>query len=371
MKLIQEKEHRKFQTVSNPEKIRQLIEKYFINRPYFIKNSKDTFIKGIQLTPEGNVVAETKKEIDHEILMYCMFKKYVEFKASVIQNLSPETYLLNVHTVNIASEERKHKRFNVDSNSVFLTKFRASRNEINASLFNIPTSVKVHLKQYQQTLSGYADEVVVDVFDKSKEKFDLVRKSGKILFVENTSVEKSYEMPNDGKFLNYHRSTDQDLSQLIREYRSHKIVSEMIVPVVYTGHDGIPVPLGFIQLVSKSKPLSIEKADELLKVSEEIVQKMRDSNTVMINDRQKIENISEEGLSVRFTHEELKKLIPAQSGLTFDIVFKMTQPITLYTEIIYIGIDREDVLAGLKIVGFSTKSADSSRYSQLLNLLTG
>lgn len=368
MKLLSEREPRKFQTLTDTLKIRQLVEKYFIQRPYFLKGYNGVFIKGEQITPDGRVVVDTKANINDEIIAYNVLKKYIELKGTVDQHLSPEKYLLDIHTVNIAVEERKSPRFNVDFGSVYVTNFRASRNAINASLFNIPTSVKVHLKQYQQILSGMADEVVVDVFDKSLEKLDLVRKTGKILYIRDTSNEGSYEMDDDERFINYSRSTFLEIPQVIRDYKMHKVVSELIVPVVYTGHDGVDIPLGYIQLTSKTKLIGKEKAEELLKVAQEIVQKMRDSNTVLINDRQKIENLSVEGMAIRLSNEELKKLVPEQSGLTFDVVFKMTQPITLSTEIVYTGFDERDIIIGLRIVGYSTKSGDSSRYSQMVSM---
>lgn len=370
MRLLREREARKVQSITDATKKSAMIEKYFLNRPYFLKDDNSgNFVTGIQFSENGRVIVDTKAKLQNEITMYNLFKKYIEFRGTVEENSSPERYSVNIHTVNIAVDERKFARYPVDINIVNVSNFRASRNVINASLFNIPTSVKVHLKQYQQLLLKNADEVVVDVFDKSKEKLELVRKTGKILYVRDTSDENSYGSENPDVFLNYARSVDTEVIDIIRDYKSHKIVSEMIAPVIYTGHDGIPIPLGYIQLISKTKPIDINQSEELLKTGAEIVQKMRDSNTVMINQRQKIENISMEGMSIRIQHEELKKLLPEQNGITFDVIFKMTQPITVSAEVVYMGKDMDDLLAGVKIIGFSAKSADSNRYHSMVQAL--
>ncbi|MDH4262598.1 MAG: DUF1577 domain-containing protein [Spirochaetia bacterium] len=372
MKLIHEKETRKFQTLTDDARKMHMIEKYFINKPYFLKNDNTGgFITGIKLEEKSRVIVDTKLKVSNEITMYSLFKKYIEFHGTVEETVSPERYRIHIQAVNVAVDERKHIRKLVDFNVVSIGNLRVSRNVINASLFNIPTSVKVHLKQYQQMLTKHADEVIVDVFDKTKEKHEIVRKTCKILYIKNTGDEKSYESDDPEKFINYFKSTDSELTDLMREYKDKKIVSEMIVPIIYTGHDGIPIPLGYIQLISKTKPIDIGQADVLLKTGAEIVQKMRDSNTVMINERQKIVNISNEGMCIKIEHEELKRLMPEQNGLTFDVIFKLTQPVTVSSEIIYLAKDNDDLIIGIKIIGFSTKSSDSTRYHSMVELLPG
>lgn len=349
-----------------------MIEKYFLNKPYFIKeNTSGIFLTGLELAPNSRVIVSTSLELPPEVVMYNMFKKYIEFRGIVEESIFPEKYRIHIHAINVAVDERKNSRKLVDPNVASVSNFRASRNVINASLFNIPTSVKVHLKQYQQLLSGKADEVMIDVFDKTKEKHEMVRKSCKILYVKNTADEESYEMQHDEMFLNYARSTDTEIKDLMREYKDRKIVSEMIVPVIYTGHDSIPIPLGYIQLVSRTKPIDIGQARELIQTGSEIVQKMRDSNTVMINERQKIVNISPEGLCLRIDHGELKRLMPEQNGITFDVIFKLTQPVTISGEVAYIGKEDDDLLVGVKIIGFSSKSSDSSRYYSMVESISG
>ena len=370
MKLLREREHRKFQTFTEDLRKTHMIEKYFLHKPYFIKNNEPgIFSTAIEFSGNGRVIVDTKAKLSDEVIMFNVFKKYIEFRATVEENIAPERYLLNIHTIHIAAGERSYNRYPVDQGIVSVSNFRASRNAINASLFNIPTSVKVHLKQYQQILIKSADEVTVDVFDKSKEKLEMVRKTTRILYVPDTGLEKSYTTDEPGKFINYMKSTDQEISVLIREYKDRKIVSELIVPIIYTGHDGIPIPLGYIQFVSRTKPIPREKSDELLKMGAEIVQKMRDANTVLINERQKIENISHEGMCLRITHPELQKLLPDQSGLTFDVIFKMTQPLTVSTEIIYMGLHDSNLITGLKIIGFSSKSSDSNRFYSMVDSL--
>jgi len=372
MRVIKETEPRKLQRLSDPEKLGQIVDKYLLGKPYLLKG----YSGGEYVTPEkdtGGWVYESssREQLPENIVIYNIFNKYIEFRMSVVENLGPEKYLLSLDECYIASMARKYERTIADERFVAVNNIRASRNSINVSLFNIPTSVKVHFKQYQQMFKEYADEVYVDVYDKSKEKFELVRKSGKILYLPDTQNEYCYEPVNKEMFLNYARASDTELHDLIRDYKDKKIVSEMIVPVMYTGHDGAQIPLGYIELVSKTKPIEEKLAVELKQKAVEMVQKMRDSNTVTVTERQKVENISHEGMRLRITNEELKKLLPEQTGLTFDIVFKMTQPITISSEVVYYGEEEGDLIVGVKISGHSVKSGDFSRYYQMVDSLKG
>ena len=368
--IFHERTQRKMQVVEDANKRTYMIENFLLQKPYFVKGDMArNFVTAVQYKKPDIVLVQTEDKLEDFVILYNVFNKYVEFHASVEQDMGSGNYLLRIVACNLAAEIRKYERYAVDERTVVVNNIRASRNVINASLFNIPTSVKVHFKQYQQLLSSHADGVVVDAFDRTIEKLELVRKSQKILYLADTQSEHSYEPEDTEKYVEYAKNIDQELRRVMLDYKSHKVVSEMIVPIIYTGHDGIPIPLGYIQLHSKTTPIPIEKSEELMKIAEEMVQKMRDANTVVIPDKQKVENISNEGLRIRITNPELIKLLPGQTGATFDIIFKMTQPMTLNTEIVYTAKGENDLIAGFKIVGHSTKSGDFSRYYETVSKL--
>ena len=144
----------------------------------------------------------------------------------------------------------------------------------------------------------------------------------------------------------------------------------MIVPVIYVGHDGLSIPLGYIQLVSKSEPIGMDKAMELKALTFEMVDRIRDSNTMMINKRQEITNLSKGGLQIRIVDEELKTFLIHQKGFSFDVIFKLQQPITVFTEIIYTGFNQEtDLMIGVRIVGWSSRKGEVERYTEAISSL--
>lgn len=365
--VFNEKTPRKFQVIEEPGKLAGLIQKYFIQKPYFVAGDVLRQVVTAGRLEEGNrVVLNSKVKLTGVEKIYTVLSKYIDFICSVEKEIMPDQYLVQVESCRVALETRKDSRFPADSSKVFISNIRASRNTINASLFNIPTSVKVHFKQYQHELAPHFDEVVVDVYDKSSEKHDLVRRSGKVFYVADTRIPSSFSSARDD-FIDYAGQSTQEVSELMREYRTHKVVSEMIIPVIYKTLEEQDIPLGYIQLISKKEPIPEEKAAGMIGVTHEMVKKMRDSNMIVIKERQEVENISHEGLRLRITHEELKKLLPMQDGVTFDLIFKMTQPITLSTEIVYSGIYDDDLILGLKVIGHSSKTGDFSRYYSLVD----
>jgi hypothetical protein len=256
------------------------------------------------------------------------------------------------------------------SDIVVINNIRAARNTINASLFNVPTSVKIHLEKFQQRLKDFADEVKVRIFEKGDEKTELVRKTHKILMVTDTQDLMSYVPEDTDGFVDYREHLNTEIGSVMEDYKKKKIISEMIVPIIYLGHDGESVPLGYIQLVSHEKKLGMDTALELKMLAFEMVDQMRDSNTMLINKRQSVGDISRGGLRLVFTDPELKKFLVHQKGFSFDVIFKLQQPITVFTQICYTGYTPQDDLAiGVTIKGFSSRKGESDRYHQYIDNL--
>ncbi|RME92137.1 MAG: DUF1577 domain-containing protein, partial [Candidatus Hydrogenedentota bacterium] len=317
-----------------------------------------------------------KIEVDSDVslegstVLYHVFNKYTEAHCSFISKTGESRYLLEVSLVKIALDERRHPRATVEEGQVVINNIRAARNTINASLFNIPTSVKVHFGQYEQKLAGMADEVHVKVFDTSDDKLELVRKSQKILYLPDTQDIASYIPEDLDTFVDYRAALGTDIGQVMDAYRKARIKSELIVPVIYLGHDGKPIPLGYIQLISKSEPIGMDKIMELKAISFELVDRIRDSNTMLINKRQPVINVSFEGLQILIQDEELQRFLIHQKGMSFDIVFKLQQPITVFTEIIYTGqLENGSLLIGVHIMGRSSRAGEMERYKEMVETM--
>lgn len=371
MSVFRERAERKFQTVSDQAKMGGMLKQYAAGKVFYLKGFYEKIEAKVLDFKEPNfLIVDSLRDIDDQITLYHTFNKQLEITGDVVDKLPNSQYRIAVSRVRIATFDRKSPRHRMTADQVVINSIRAARNTINASLFSVPTSVKIHLEKFQQRLSDFADEVKVSVFAKSDEKTELVRKTLKILMIQDTQDVMAY-MPEDTEgFIDYREHLNTEIGTVMEDYRKRKIVSEVIVPIIYLGHDGGSVPLGYIQLISHEKKLGVDTALELKMLAFEMVDKMRDSNTMLISRRQSVADISRGGMRLVVTDAELKKFLVHQKGFSFDVIFKLQQPITVFTEIVWTAMTpQEDLAIGVSIRGFSSRKGESDRYHEYLDAL--
>lgn len=371
MSVFRERNERKFQVVEDPAKLGGMLRQYAAGKVYYLKGFYEKIeVKILDFKEPNLLIIDSLRDIEGEIVLYHTFNKQMEITCEVVDKLVNTQYKVAVSRVRIATADRKSPRHTMTADQVVINNIRAARNTINASLFNVPTSVKIHLEKFQQRLKDFADEVKVKIFEKDDEKTELVRKTMKILMVHDTQDLLSYMPEDTDGFVDYREHLNTEIGTVMEDYRKRKIVSEMIVPIIYLGHDGGSIPLGYIQLVSHEKKLGLDTALELKMLAFEMVDQMRDSNTMLINKRQTVGDISRGGMRLIVTDPELKKFLVHQKGFSFDVIFKLQQPITVFTEIIHTAVTPQNDLAiGVGIKGFSSRKGESDRYHQFLDSL--
>jgi hypothetical protein len=371
MSVFKERAERRYQVIEDQAKMPGMLRQYAAGKTYYIKGFYEKIeVKVLDFKEPNFLIIDSLRELDGAMTLYHTFNKQLEIVGAVSDKLVGSQYKFAVSNVRIAANDRKSPRYAMSSDLVVVNNIRAARNTINASLFNVPTSVKIHLEKFQQRLKDFADEVKVKIFEKDDEKTELVRKTMKILMVHDTQDLLSYMPEDTDGFVDYREHLNTEIGTVMEDYRKKKIVSEMIVPIIYLGHDGASIPLGYIQLISHEKKLGIDTALELKMLAFEMVDQMRDSNTMLINKRQSIADISRGGMRLVVTDAELKKFLVHQKGFSFDVIFKLQQPITVFTQICYTGYTPQNDLAiGVSIKGFSSRKGESDRYHQHIDSL--
>lgn len=371
MGVFKERVERKYQVIVDPVKVASLLKQYASGKVFFIKGFYEKIeVKVLEFRNPNILVIDSLRELEGPLALYHTFNKQMEVIGQIESNLVNTQYKFVVETVRIAVAERKSLRYPMSSDLIVINSIRAARNTINASLFSVPTSVKIHLEKFEQRLKDFADEVKVQIFAKDNEKTELVRKSMKILMLQDTQDIMSYIPEDTDGFVDYREHLNTEIGTVMEDYRKRKVVSEMIVPIIYLGHDGASIPLGFIQLISYEKKLGMDTALELKMMAFEMVDQMRDSNTMLINKRQNVGDISRGGMRLIIHDPDLKKFLVHQKGFSFDIVFKLQQPITVFTEIVYTATTPQNDLAiGVTIKGFSSRKGETERFHQHIDLL--
>ncbi|MBI3394990.1 MAG: DUF1577 domain-containing protein [Spirochaetia bacterium] len=364
---LQRQIQRDLEHISAQEKINHLIKNHLIGKVLYVADGDPpNEVKLLTLNENNMLTVDTgslRLEETQDITLFRILGRYVHLDCTVIRHITPgNQYNLHVTNAAIAKRERSFSRIGVPEGELVMTNVRASKHMIDATLYNIPTTVKVNFASYEQRIKSSADYVKVDVFGPRGTLFDEIRKSSKTLLLSDTQNLEAYKARTPFYF-EYGAYLDDKLQKTMQEYRRAKIVSEIIVPIHYITHDQSSIPLGYIHMQSKSKNFDEDKVLELQQMAFEMVDRIRDSNTVLIQEKQKILNFSRGGVKALITHPDLREYLGKQSGFTFDLLWRMQAPITLY------GLIRSAVtnanghlMLGVQISGNSSREGEMKRF---------
>ncbi len=369
------KSERELEIIYEPEKIQHLIQKYLANQRMFLKGFDPPYAVKIAGASDLNVLSvdmgEYEPEKDQELVLFRILGRYMHLKCTVMAHTGQSSlYTMSVQSAAIARKDREALRIPIQNDEAYITNIRTSKHTIDATLFNIPTSVKVGFSTFEQQLRAarIADTIKIDVYGKRGTVLDQIRKTGRALLLTNSEDPAAYQTPPGTEYLNYAEFLDDELNDTITRYRREKIKSEIIVPINYVTHDMTSIPLGYIQLQSKGAHFDAVKLKEVEGMAKQMVDRIRDSNTVVIQERQDILNLSRGGLRVMITHEQLKDYLGRQQGFTFDLIFKMQAPITLHALIrASYFMPSGDLILGLQISGRASRHDQVKRFEMNIN----
>ncbi|MCE9499417.1 MAG: DUF1577 domain-containing protein [Leptospira sp.] len=304
-----------------------------------------------------------------KITFYKILAKYIHIECTILEERPQGNYLLEINSLVIAKGDRDDSRIRPPEGTVWITNVKTSKTDIDAGLNNIPTFIKVNFSEYQNKLRHTSDYIKVDVFQSSEDHLNLVRTTGRTLYIEDTQNPESYKAISDD-FIDYAEELGDDLKTMMTRFKNKKIVSEMIVPVIYISHDEIGIPIGYIHMQSKSTKFDMGKVMEVKTLAFEMVDRIRESNTMVNSGRFPVLDLSTGGIRVRIDDPQLVNELPRHPGFTFDLFFKMQSPLTVYGLIRSVTKDKENGLyMGIAIAGNSSRQGERKRFLENLNIL--
>lgn len=369
---IQQRKSRDFQEFESVEDILNLLRSQFSSRKLYIKYALEKTEANInEYLPDGTVMLVTDPDYRHEgdmITIYGLSDKYIEVDLRILDERGPGYFHCEVVGGRRALRGRRDLRFKVDVDEVVATNFRISRHTIDVAGFNIPTSIKVVLEQFQSQNSKMSDFVKVDVFKPDERDRVLlhIKKTGKTLWIADTSSDESYRALNDD-FVDLHDLYGDDLHTVSKRYVEKGYTSILVVPIIYITEEATSVPFAYIQLVSKSKHFSLDDVLMVKDHSFRLIDRIRDANTIMVPVHQRILDISRGGVKLKITDKNLQKYIARAKGFIFDVVFKLQAPITIYGEVKVSYTDEEgNLYVGVDFEGNSSRKDEMKRYYSIL-----
>lgn len=367
-------EQRKARTFNSFETIADVIrilKDQFRTRKLYIKYEVDRNEVMINEYNQDNtlmIVTDPNYRSDGNIIIYGLSDKYIEIDLEVVQDIGPGYYKCRIKSARRATDGRRDLRFKLAQGEAVATNFRVSKHTIDLSKFNIPTGIKVVLDQFQSANAKFADQFKIDVLSMDIRDAVLknIKNTGKSLFIEDAGDPESYRAMTDD-FVDIALLYGNELEKFINRNIKNGIKSIIIVPVIYINEDQNPVIFAYMQAVSKTSTMGIDKVIDLKDMSFRLVDMIRGANTILIPVHQQILDISRGGAKLRITDPDLGKYIQKSRGFIFDIVFKLQAPLTIYGEIKSTSVDREgNLMIGVDFEGNSSRKDEMKRFYGVL-----
>jgi hypothetical protein len=107
---------------------------------------------------------------------------------------------------------------------------------------------------------------------------------------------------------------DDDIELEKKRYRDDRIVSECIVPVLYGESNEEKISIGYVHIQNQEYNLTEEDIDFLKKLSEDMVKRIIESNSMQITRKFTVIDISQNGLQVKIDDPDLIKILPKQKS---------------------------------------------------------
>ena len=368
---VNERKAREFVVIEDQDEISGLIETRLANKNKFLKNPLEKIQVSIrEYKPDNTLDLITDPEFEPSepaVAIYALLDSYIEIDLEIIEKIDAGMFHCRISRIQKAVTGRRDLRFRITSDQAVATNFRVSRQALGIGFFTIPTGIKVLLDQFHSTNSNMSDIVKVDIFrNDDNTLLKGIKKTCKAVLIADTSNADDYGSAGED-FLDCRTIFGDGLSQVIMKNIEKGYKSILITPILYINEAENMVPFGYIQLVSKSSPLTIETAEKLKGDAVKLVERIRDANTAFLPIRQEVIDISKGGAKLMITDSELKKLAGKAAGFIFDLVFKLEVPITIYAEIRSSFTDEKgSLIVGVDFQGNSSRKNEMKRFYSYL-----
>jgi len=368
---VEQRKNREFNTFQTVDDVITLLKDQFSTRKLYIKFDVEKHEAMInEYNPDNTlmIVTDPNYKTDKNLTIYGLSDKYVEIDLDVIDELGPGYFKCKILSARRAMQGRRDLRFKVSTGDAVATNFRVSKHTIDVSRFSIPTSIKVVLDQFQSVNAKFTDSFKVDVLTSDTKDVVLknIKNTGKTLFIPEVNDPESYKAMTED-FVDISKIYGHELDKLIKNNTEKGFKSIIIVPVIYLTEDEKSIPFAYIQAVSKSESLGIDKVIDLKDMSFKLVDRIRDSNTLLLSVHQQIIDISRGGAKLKITDPDLKKYIQKSRGFIFDIVFKLQAPMTIYGDIKTTATDHDgNLFLGVDFEGNSSRKDEMKRFYDVI-----
>ncbi|MBN2402423.1 MAG: DUF1577 domain-containing protein [Spirochaetes bacterium] len=356
--------------INSKEEVFNFIKTFLYDKPLLIKSAPDMGeIKINEFLNDGTIMVVTHPDFipENQFTLYGLLDKYIEIDLNIDETRGPGYFKCSINKLKKAESIRKEIRFKTSPENVVATNFKISKQTIDVSGFNIPTSIKVLLNQFESQNSRLSDIVKVDILKNDDIILKHIKKTGETLFIEDVSNPMSYKALTED-FIDMTRLLADDLDMYVKKNIEKGYKSIIISPVIYLTDSEHSIPFAYIQLISKTEHFNLDKVLEIKDLIFKLIDRIRDANTVLVQVHQEIVDLSKTGAKLRISDANLKKYIHKVKGFVFDIVFKLQAPITIYGDVKSTYTDNDgEMYVGVDFAGNSSRDDEMKRFYAMID----
>lgn len=368
MYTYKERKQRFFSEITNKEQIYSILKVKFNQKSLKIKfdlDAREILFNEFNDSDHTIMVVTDENYIPNAegiIVVSALLEKYFEADLKILEKKTDGYFKCSVHGGRIATTGRSDLRFKVNEDDVVASNFRFSKYSIDLNTYTLPTSIKVILDQFESSKRSSADYYEIGYFDTEDDILLAVKKTNSSLLISDLNDSSTFSPPIEG-FLDFRAILREKSDHYISKLKEKGYISVAMIPIVYISDSESVIPFAYIRMYSKTKKYDLDDVFSMKEDSFRLVERIREANTVLLSQKQRITDISRGGLKLLIDNDELKRYLIKSRGFVFDIVFKLQAPITIYAEIRFTGTDDEkNLILGMCFVG------NSSRKDQMKHL---
>jgi len=345
-------EPRETSEVTDHKKIAYVIKEYLAGKLIQVKGEEPDILFGIvKLGEDGRAGIKWRKQ---PALTSGSFEGFITYKRHMVLHCSfveGETEQIIIEKISIAKQKREHSRVGVDTHEVYGHHFYISKNRIDLNKLTSSVSNRVIFAEFEKQLqTGYPQAKIMDM-DLTNDSIEkkILKKYQKGIFVPDI---KDIVSPESDRFVDIASVMNEEIEKEIREMKNRGICSWMVRPLCYTNITGETFPVGYMVVKTQSSnPLSVEDYNELAEIEEKIIEKIKDANTILLNKREKVINLSMGGALLEVEDKEFQEYLLNRTDLTFDLLFKYQAGLRFHARIKHIASDQNKIRVGLDFHG--------------------
>ncbi len=365
---------REWDVIRNADQLRTLLQEKLASRTFFLKGS----VPPAEFNPGGAVEGgfmfyyADQVELPDSIVLYATLKRHLEIEFIKVSQPEAGAVVLDPVVGRIGRVNRMYPRLENVEAVVSAGHFQVSKSEIIIDNTRSQVANQVIFNEFERRLNQeFPGMKIYDFADRSRPpETRLLNKSTQSILVEDTSSPESFASRGPEFFDYGHALTEAGtFDEVRRRYSEDHVTAVLCMPLLIETPERA-VPIAFMYCVARGEfRLDLSAHRRWLELSTEIIQRIGDANLLTVKEKQGVINVSEGGVALRIDHPDLRKYLPNQRWMNFDLVFRLQAPLRFQGRVVHVEDYGTHLRVGVDLEGSAHSDARTDVKQRLKNLI--